>query len=83
MKLNPYAKSARRSAILAHNPDVSTFMTSKSDCLITSWAISKPVNSVQIKAKMLKPKKKRVVKKKSKAKKPAAAPAAPAQAWGS
>ncbi|XP_051725688.1 60S ribosomal protein L4 [Ctenopharyngodon idella] len=48
MKLNPYAKTARRRAILEHNPD--------------------------IKAKMLKPKKKRVVKK-TKAKKPAAAPA--------
>ncbi|KAK9958950.1 hypothetical protein ABG768_011045 [Culter alburnus] len=48
MKLNPYAKTARRRAILQHNPD--------------------------IKAKMLKPKKKRVVKK-TKAKKPAAAPA--------
>ncbi|KAA0714993.1 60S ribosomal protein L4-A L1A [Triplophysa tibetana] len=44
MKLNPYAKTARRRAIMAHNPDV--------------------------KAKMLKPKKKRVVKK---TKKPAAA----------
>ncbi|XP_042631251.1 60S ribosomal protein L4-A-like [Cyprinus carpio] len=52
MKLNPYAKSARRRAILAHKPE--------------------------IKAKMLKPKKKKVVKK-TKAKKPAAAPA-PAQA---
>ncbi|XP_016143336.1 60S ribosomal protein L4-B-like isoform X2 [Sinocyclocheilus grahami] len=51
MKLNPYAKTARRRAILAHNPD--------------------------IKAKMLKPKKK--VVKKTKAKKPAAAPV-PAQA---
>ncbi|XP_048024187.1 60S ribosomal protein L4 [Megalobrama amblycephala] len=48
MKLNPYAKTARRRAILQHNPD--------------------------IKAKMLKPKKKRVVKK-TKAKKPEAAPA--------
>ncbi|MCM8651745.1 hypothetical protein MZO44_16830, partial [Lactiplantibacillus sp. E932] len=52
IKLNPYAKTARRRAILAHNPE--------------------------IKAKMLKSKKKRVVKK-TKAKKPAAAPA-PAQA---
>ncbi|KTG43368.1 hypothetical protein cypCar_00000164 [Cyprinus carpio] len=52
MKLNPYAKSARRRAILAHKPE--------------------------IKAKMLKPKKKKVVRK-TKAKKPAAAPA-PAQA---
>lgn len=52
LKLNPYAKTARRRAILEHNPD--------------------------IKAKMLKPKKKRVVKK-TKAQKPAAAPA-PAQA---
>uniref|UniRef100_A0A9R1SNQ2 Ribosomal protein L4 n=2 Tax=Cyprinus carpio TaxID=7962 RepID=A0A9R1SNQ2_CYPCA len=53
MKLNPYAKSARRRAILAHKPE--------------------------IKAKMLKPKKKKKVVKKTKAKKPAAAPA-PAQA---
>ncbi len=29
MKLNPYAKSARRRAILAHNPDVSTLTTHK------------------------------------------------------
>ncbi|NP_998272.1 large ribosomal subunit protein uL4 [Danio rerio] len=48
MKLNPYAKTARRRAIMAHNPDV--------------------------KAKMLKPKKKRVVKK-TKAKKAEATPA--------
>lgn len=27
MKLNPYAKTARRRAILQHNPDVSTLMT--------------------------------------------------------
>ncbi|XP_056333798.1 60S ribosomal protein L4 [Danio aesculapii] len=48
MKLNPYAKTARRRAIMAHNPDV--------------------------KAKMLKPKKKRVVKK-TKAKKAEVTPA--------
>lgn len=30
MKLNPYAKTARRRAILEHNPDVSTLMTNKS-----------------------------------------------------
>lgn len=48
MKLNPYAKTARRRAIMAHNPDV--------------------------KAKMLKPKKKRVVKK-TKAEKAEATPA--------
>lgn len=29
IKLNPYAKSARRHAILAHNPEVSTLMTRK------------------------------------------------------
>lgn len=27
LKLNPYAKTARRRAILEHNPDVSSLMT--------------------------------------------------------
>lgn len=37
MKLNPYAKSARRRAILAHNPDVSTLTAWLQSSLTIVW----------------------------------------------
>lgn len=57
LKLNPYAKTARRNAILKHNPEVRAAWTGHyaSLALIATW---KYFFSPQIKAKMLKPKKK-------------------------
>lgn len=76
MKLNPYAKTARRHAILKHKPEVCSL---KLMYLIEQFAFSAEakltiLSTLQIKAKMLKPKVKRVRKVK-KVKTSATAPA--------